>query len=383
MNKNKESNFLTRNTNIKLITKLVFCFFYILIVNSNAQRIFYSEPIDFKINTFIISNNTDIPKVYFNNPIEDIVVSQHNKFSFEGYVIDNQNNNYFYIIENKKGTKEYSLNKDSYDYQKFTIQKLLKLNKGKNSVKLFQSSNDTSVLISEKTIIYNKRLNTSRKFALIINNFDYFNETKHQSIRQNSIKLQSCLSNLGFETKCYENLEIEQISNVIDSLSLYCEYFDVIFISLSGIGFNYYNSNYYVCSGFQSKDILKSAYSVYGLINKLNTNNSLKIISIDVSYPLSEINFPENAFVREGFLPLIAPSNFIISYSAAPKKIIESDISNNQYYNTYLSKFLESPKDLQFIFSTVTHKVSKVTGNQQNPWFSYTLAKPYSLFIKN
>lgn len=220
------------------------------------------------------------------------------------------------------------------------------------------------------------------RFALVIGNAKYpDSETPLKEPVNDMRAMADELKRAGFEVAVGENLSGEAMRRAINTLYEKIRPGAVAMIFFSGYGIQSGRQSFMIpVDGaiWDEKDVRRDGVSLDSVLSEMNSRGaSVKIAILDASR--------RNPFERRfrqfssGLAPVTAPRGTLVMYSAPPGTVVADSTTDRSLFVTELLKEIRVPNlTAEEAFNRTRVGVSRVSKNDQIPWFSSSLAEEFS-----
>ena len=220
------------------------------------------------------------------------------------------------------------------------------------------------------------------KYALVIGNAKYPDSESPLREPVNDMRAMADeLKRAGFDVAVGENLTGEAMRRAINTLYDKIKPGAVAMIFFSGYGIQSGRQSFMIpVDGaiWDEKDVRRDGVSLDSVLSEMNSRGaSVKIAILDASR--------RNPFERRfrqfssGLAPVTAPRGTLVMYSAPPGTVVGDSTSDRSLFVTELLKEIRVPNlTAEEAFNRTRVGVSRVSKNDQIPWFSSSLAEEFS-----
>jgi Tfp pilus assembly protein PilF len=220
------------------------------------------------------------------------------------------------------------------------------------------------------------------RFALVIGNAKYpDSETPLKEPVNDMRAMADELKRAGFEVAVGENLTGDAMRRAINALYEKIRPGAVAMIFFSGYGIQSGRQSFMIpVDGaiWDEKDVRRDGISLDSVLSEMNSRGaSVKIAILDASR--------RNPFERRfrqfssGLAPVTAPRGTLVMYSAPPGTVVADSTTDRSLFVTELLKEIRVPNlTAEDAFNRTRVGVSRVSKNDQIPWFSSSLADEFS-----
>lgn len=220
------------------------------------------------------------------------------------------------------------------------------------------------------------------RYALVIGNAKYPDSESPLKEPINDMRAMADeLKRAGFEVALGENLSGEAMRRAINTLYDKIKPGAVAMIFFSGYGIQSGRQSFMIpvdSAIWDEKDVRRDGVSLDSVLSELNTRGaSVKIAILDASR--------RNPFERRfrqfstGLAPVTAPRGTLVMYSAPPGTVVNDATADRSLFVTELLKEIRVPNlTAEEAFNRTRVGVSRVSKNDQVPWFSSSLAEEFS-----
>jgi hypothetical protein len=220
------------------------------------------------------------------------------------------------------------------------------------------------------------------RYALVIGNAKYPDSESPLKEPINDMRAMADeLKRAGFEVALGENLTGDAMRKAVNALYDKIKPGTVAMIFFSGYGIQSGRQSFMIpVDGaiWDEKDVRRDGVSLDSVLGEMNSRGaSVKIAILDASR--------RNPFERRfrqfstGLAPVTAPRGTLVMYSAPPGTVVNDSTTDRSMFVTELLKEIRVP-DLtaEEAFNRTRVGVSRVSKNDQVPWFSSSLAEEFS-----
>lgn len=220
------------------------------------------------------------------------------------------------------------------------------------------------------------------RYALVIGNAKYPDSESPLKEPVNDMRAMADeLKRAGFEVAVGENLSGDAMRRAINTLYDKIKPGSVAMIFFSGYGIQSGRQSFMIpVDGaiWDEKDVRRDGISLDSVLSEMNSRGaSVKIAILDASR--------RNPFERRfrqfstGLAPVTAPRGTLVMYSAPPGAVVNDSTTDRSVFVTELLKEIRVPNlTADEAFNRTRLGVSRVTKNDQIPWFSSSLAEEFT-----
>lgn len=220
------------------------------------------------------------------------------------------------------------------------------------------------------------------RYALVIGNAKYPDNDSALKEPINDMRAMADeLKRAGFEVTPGENMSGADMRRVINAFYDKIKPGSVAMIFYSGYGIQSGRQSFMIpvdSAIWDEKDVRRDGISLDAVLNEMNSRGAgVKIAILDASR--------RNPFERRfrqlstGLAPVTAPRGTLVMYSAPPGSVVNDSTSDRSVFVTELLKEIRVPNlTAEEAFNRTRVGVSRVTKNDQVPWFSSSLAEEFS-----
>ena len=219
---------------------------------------------------------------------------------------------------------------------------------------------------------------TGNRFAFVVGNAKYpDSDAPPKNAITDARALAKALRRDGFDVDVGENLTKTAMRSALDRLYGKIKSGSVVLFFFSGYGIQSNRQSYMIPVDAQiwtDADTRRDGFSIDAMLNEMNIRGAkVKVAILDAS----RRNPYERRFrsVAAGLAPVIAPRNTLVMYSAAPGIVINDATANRGLFVAQLIKGLhEQGLTAEEVATRTRQNVSRISRNDQTPWFSSSLA---------
>jgi len=220
------------------------------------------------------------------------------------------------------------------------------------------------------------------RYALVIGNSKYPDSESPLKEPVNDMRAMADeLKRAGFEVALGENLSGDAMRRAINTLYDKIKPGTVAMIFFSGYGIQSGRQSFMIpvdSAIWDEKDVRRDGVSLDSVLSEMNSRGaSVKIAILDASR--------RNPFERRfrqfstGLAPVTAPRGTLVMYSAPPGTVVNDSTTDRSMFVTELLKEIRVPNlTAEEAFNRTRVGVSRVSKNDQVPWFSSSLAEEFS-----
>lgn len=220
------------------------------------------------------------------------------------------------------------------------------------------------------------------RYALVIGNAKYPDSESPLKEPVNDMRAMADeLKRAGFEVTSGENMSRDAMQRAINALYEKIKPGAVAMIFFSGYGIQSGRQSFMIpvdSAIWDEKDVRRDGISLDTVLSEMNSRGaSVKIAILDASR--------RNPFERRfrqfstGLAPVTAPRGTLVMYSAPPGTVVNDAAADRSVFVTELLKEIRVPNlTAEDAFNRTRVGVSRVTKNDQVPWFSSSLAEDFS-----
>ncbi len=219
------------------------------------------------------------------------------------------------------------------------------------------------------------------RFALVIGNAKYpDSDSPPKDAVKEARDVAKELRRDGFDVDIGENLTKEAMRSALDRLYGKIKSGSVALIFFSGYGIQSNRQSYMIPVDAQiwtEPDVRRDGFSIDAMLNQMDIRGAKVKIAI---LNASRRNPYERRFrsVAAGLAPVIAPSNTLVMYSAAPGTVIGDATAQQGLFVAQLVKELRDPALTgEEVFTHTRLNVTRLSRSEQTPWFSSSLAEEF------
>ena len=216
------------------------------------------------------------------------------------------------------------------------------------------------------------------KMALVIGNADYKSAALRNSVND-AKDIAEVLKELGFDVTLKTNINHIEFENTIRDFTQKIQSGGITLFFYSGHGMQVNGLNYLIPVGeniYTENEIKYKSVATGFLLDKLQKSGSaVNIILLDAC---RDNPFSGFRSLSKGFVPVIAPSGTIISYSTAPGTMaFDGDEKNSPYTESLLLNIKKEGFQIEDVFKEVRKSVIQKTSKRQTPWESSSLLEKF------
>ncbi|MDQ8727121.1 caspase family protein [Bradyrhizobium sp. LHD-71] len=231
-------------------------------------------------------------------------------------------------------------------------------------------------------VMVNRSAAADARFALVIGNAKYPDSESPLKEPINDMRAMADeLKRAGFEVAVGENLSGEAMRRAINALYEKIKPGAVAMIFFSGYGIQSGRQSFMIpvdSAIWDEKDVRRDGISLDSVLSEMNSRGaSVKIAILDASR--------RNPFERRfrqfstGLAPVTAPRGTLVMYSAPPGTVVSDSATDRSAFVTELLKEIRVPNlTAEEAFHRTRVGVSRVSKEDQIPWFSSSLAEEFS-----
>ncbi len=219
------------------------------------------------------------------------------------------------------------------------------------------------------------------RVALVIGNAKYPDSNAPlKDVINDTRELARELRRDGFSVDIGENLSKEAMLTALNRLYGNIKPGSVAMVFFSGYGIQSDRQTYILPVNAQiwnESDVRRDGFSVDAMLNEMNRRGAKVKIAI---LNASRRNPFERRFhqVSGGLAPVMAPTNSIIMYSAAPGMVTTDTTADQSLFVTKLINGMRTPGlTAEQVFTQTRIDVTTTSGSEQTPWLSSSLTEEF------
>lgn len=222
-----------------------------------------------------------------------------------------------------------------------------------------------------------------KRIALIIGCNEYQFDKNLKNPINDAYGINKELKKLGFNTLMLHNPNLQQLKKIIAEFKEQLKNYDTALFYFAGHGIQVNGANYLIPTDAHvtsDKVIIDNCLPIQRVLSSMEDKKSnVNIIILDTcrNNPF-ERSLSHNSLLERGLASMTAPRGSFIAYSTAPGKTASDGDGDNGLYTGELIKSIGlKGYSINQVFQKVRRSVMELSGDDQIPWESTSLASDF------